>query len=111
MPLTDRHGLWRQTGARAMISTRRPVAIRQLSASIAISPPAFQDQRAAPPQRRISDANWKLNYWHNLAAYILPGGAGSSKGDALIASYSKPLIYDPPRQLDLCWLGRGLFWP
>jgi hypothetical protein len=46
---------------------------------------------------------WKLSYWHNLAdVYDLAGPViRSRKGDAIIASYSKPLIYDPPRQLDV----------
>jgi hypothetical protein len=47
--------------------------------------------------------NWKLTYWHNLAdVYDLAGPVLRSRtGDAFIADYSKPLIYDPPRQLDL----------
>ena len=47
--------------------------------------------------------NWKLTYWHNLAdVYDLAGPVlRSRKGDAFIASYTKPLIYDPPRQLDV----------
>ena len=47
--------------------------------------------------------NWKLSYWHNLAdVYDLAGPVlRSRKGDAFIVSYTKPLIYDPPRQLDI----------
>ena len=47
--------------------------------------------------------NWKLNYWHNLAdVYDLAGPVlRSRKGDAFIVGYTRPLIYDPPRQLDI----------
>src|SRR5207244_11999669 len=81
-----------------------PLQFRQFSASLSISP--FKD---LPSSERLhvnleyQTPNWKLTYWHNLAdAYELAGPRlRSRKGDAFIASYTKPLIYDPPRQLDV----------
>jgi len=81
-----------------------PMQFRQLSASVSVSP--FGDI----PDRERFHVNvdyqtpyWKLTYWHNLAdVYDLAGPVlRSRKGDAVIANYSKPLIYDPPRQLDV----------
>jgi hypothetical protein len=81
-----------------------PLQFRQLSASIAVSP--FKKVHGG--QRFHLDLeyqtpNWKLTYWHNLAdIYDLAGPVlRSRKGDAFIASYTRPLIYDPPRQLDI----------
>ena len=81
-----------------------PLQFRQLSATVAISP--FGDIKDS--ERFHFDAEyqtpyWKLRYWHNLAdVYDLAGPVlRSRKGDAVIASYNRPLIYDPPRQLDL----------
>ena len=81
-----------------------PLQFRQLSASLAVSP--FGDVRDGERLHVNVDYQtpfWKLSYWHNLAdVYDLAGPVlRSRKGDAVIASYSKPLIYDPPRQLDL----------
>ncbi|HKP33596.1 MAG TPA: hypothetical protein VJT70_02295, partial [Sphingomicrobium sp.] len=81
-----------------------PLQFRQLSASIAISP--FKKVRGSERLHvnvEYQTPNWKLTYWHNLAdVYDLAGPVlRSRKGDAVIASYNKPLIYDPPRQLDI----------
>ncbi len=81
-----------------------PLQFRQLSASVAVSP--FDKVRGGERLHLNVDyqtPNWKLTYWHNLAdVYDLAGPVlRSRKGDAFIGSYSKPLIYDPPRQLDL----------
>lgn len=81
-----------------------PLQFRQLSVSIAASP--FGD---IPGKQRFhlnaefQTPNWKLTYWHNLAdVYDLAGPVlRSRKGDAFIVSYTQPLIYDPPRQLDI----------
>ena len=81
-----------------------PLQFRQLSASIAVSPTGhFNTSERIHINAEYQTPNWKLNYWHNLAdVYDLAGPVlRSRKGDAFIASYSKPLIYDPPRQLDL----------
>ena len=81
-----------------------PLQFRQLSATIAVSP--FGKVRGAERLHlnlEFQTPYWKLTYWHNLAdVYDLAGPVlRSRKGDAIIASYSKPLIYDPPRQLDI----------
>ncbi|MEP7130200.1 MAG: hypothetical protein ABI770_03635 [Sphingomicrobium sp.] len=81
-----------------------PLQFRQLSASLSISP--FGSVRGGERLHanvEYQTPNWKLTYWHNLAdVYDLAGPVlRSRKGDAFIASYTKPLIYDPPRQLDV----------
>ena len=81
-----------------------PLQFRQLSATVAVSP--FNKVRGGERLHlnvEYQTPNWKLTYWHNLAdVYDLAGPVlRSRKGDAFIASYSKPLIYDPPRQLDV----------
>ena len=81
-----------------------PLQFRQFSASLAISP--FGTVRGGERLHanvEYQTPNWKLTYWHNLAdVYDLAGPVlRSRKGDAFIASYTKPLIYDPPRQLDV----------
>jgi hypothetical protein len=81
-----------------------PLQFRQLSASIAVSPfNKVRDGQRLHLNLEYQTTTWKLTYWHNLAdVYDLAGPVlRSRKGDAFIASYSKPLIYDPPRQLDL----------
>lgn len=81
-----------------------PMQFSQLSASVAVSPV----KKVKGGERFHLDVEyqtptWKLRYWHNLAdVYDLAGPVlRSRKGDAFIVSYSKPLIYDPPRQLDV----------
>ena len=81
-----------------------PLHFRQLSASVSVSP--FKKVRGGERLHVNVDyqtPNWKLTYWHNLAdVYDLAGPVlRSRKGDAFIASYTRPLIYDPPRQLDV----------
>ena len=81
-----------------------PMQFRQLSAAVSVSP----FNRVHGGERLHVDVEyqtptWKLTYWHNLAdIYDLAGPVlRSRKGNAFIAEYTKPLIYDPPRQLDL----------
>jgi hypothetical protein len=81
-----------------------PLQFRQLSASVAISPTGnFSASERLHVNAEFQTPNWKLTYWHNLAdVYDLAGPVlRSRKGDAFLASYSRPLIYDPPRQLDV----------
>ena len=81
-----------------------PLLFRQFSASVAVSPfKRMKDGERLHLNFEYQTPNWKLTYWHNLAdVYDLAGPVlRSRKGDAFIASYSKPLIYDPPRQLDV----------
>jgi hypothetical protein len=81
-----------------------PLQFRQLSATLAVSPfGKLKGGERLHFNAEYQTPNWKLNYWHNLAdVYDLAGPVlRSRKGDAFIASYTKPLIYDPPRQLEL----------
>jgi len=80
-----------------------PLQFRQLSASIAISPYGVHGGERLHVDTQFQTPNWKLTYWHNHSDfYDLFGPVlRSRKGDAFIADYTKPLIYDPPRQLDV----------
>ncbi|MEO6432937.1 MAG: WD40 repeat domain-containing protein, partial [Sphingomicrobium sp.] len=81
-----------------------PMQFAQLSASIAYSPlDKVKGGEKFHANVEYQTPNWHLQYWHNLSdVYDLAGPVlRSRKGDAFIASYSKPLVYDPPRQLDL----------
>ena len=81
-----------------------PMQFRQLSGSFSVSPfgsmPAGERLHADIEYKTLA---WKLRYWHNDAdIYDLAGPIERSrKGDAVIISYNKTKIYDPPRQLDL----------
>jgi hypothetical protein len=81
-----------------------PLQFHQFSATVAVSP--FGDIRSSERlhlNAEFQTPNWKFTYWHNLSdVYDLAGPVlRSRKGDAIIASYTQPLIYDPPRQLEL----------
>lgn len=81
-----------------------PMQFRQLSASISVSPfNKVHGEERLHFDLEFQTPNWKLTYWHNLAdVYDLAGPIlRSRKGDAFIANYTKPLIYDLPRQLDV----------
>ena len=80
-----------------------PLQFRQLSASLAVSPYGVKGGERFHANVEYQTPYWKLTYWHNLSdIYDLAGPVlRSRKGDAVIADYTKPLIYDPPRQLDL----------
>lgn len=80
-----------------------PLQFRQFSASLAVSPYKVHGGQIFHANVEFQTPNWKLTYWHNLSDfYDLFGPVlRSRKGDAFIASYTKPLIYDPPRQLDV----------
>jgi hypothetical protein len=81
-----------------------PLQFRQLSATVALSPfNKVHGGERLHVNLEYQTPSWKLTYWHNLAdVYDLAGPVlRSRKGDAFIVSYDKPLIYDPPRQLDI----------
>jgi len=80
-----------------------PLQFRQLSVSLAYSPYQVRGSERFHANVEYQTPFWKLNYWHNLSdVYDLAGPVlRSRKGDAFIASYNRPLIYDPPRQLDV----------
>jgi hypothetical protein len=81
-----------------------PLLFRQFSASVAVSP--FNKVHGGERLHldvEYQTPTWKLTYWHNLSdIYDLAGPVlRSRKGDAFIVDYTRPLIYDPPRQLDV----------
>ena len=80
-----------------------PLQFRQFSADISVSPYQVHGGERLHLDAEYQTPNWKLTYWHNLAdVYDLFGPVlRSRKGDAGIINYTKPLIYDPPRQLDV----------
>jgi hypothetical protein len=80
-----------------------PLQFRQLSATVAYSPYNQHGTERFHANVEFQTPNWKLTYWHNLSDfYDLFGPVlRSRKGDAFIAEYDRPLIYDPPRQLDV----------
>ena len=80
-----------------------PLQFRQLSATVAVSPYGVRGSEWLHANVEYQTPNWKFTYWHNLSDfYDLSGPVlRSRKGDALIADFTKPLIYDPPRQLDV----------
>ncbi|MDL2340017.1 MAG: WD40 repeat domain-containing protein [Pseudomonadota bacterium] len=81
-----------------------PLQFRQFSATVSVSPFGhLKTSERFHLNVEYQTPNWKLNYWHNLAdVYDLAGPVlRSRKGDAFIISYNKPVIYDPPRQLEL----------
>jgi len=80
-----------------------PLQFRQFSADISVSPYHVHGSQRLHVDLEYQTPNWKLTYWHNHADfYDLFGPVlRSRKGDAFIADYTKPLIYDPPRQLDV----------
>jgi hypothetical protein len=80
-----------------------PLQFRQFSATLAVSPYHVHGGERLHLDVDYQTPNWKLTYWHNHSDfYDLFGPVlRSRKGDAFIAEYTKPLIYDPPRQLDL----------
>jgi hypothetical protein len=80
-----------------------PLQFRQFSGEVSVSPYHVHGGERLHLDFEYQTPNWKLTYWHNLADfYDLAGPVlRSRKGDAFIVDYTKPLIYDPPRQLDL----------
>jgi hypothetical protein len=80
-----------------------PLQFRQFSVAASVSPYHVHGGERFHLDAEYQTPNWKLTYWHNLSDfYDLFGPVlRSRKGDAFIAEYTKPLIYDPPRQLDL----------
>jgi hypothetical protein len=80
-----------------------PLQFRQFSATLAVSPYKVHGGERFHLDTEFQTPNWKLTYWHNYSDfYDLFGPVlRSRKGDAGIIDYTRPLIYDPPRQLDL----------
>ncbi len=80
-----------------------PMQFHQLSINASVSPVKIKGGERFHFDAEYQTPNWKFEYWHNLAdVYDLAGPVlRSRKGDAVIVSYNKPIIYDQPRQLDV----------
>jgi hypothetical protein len=80
-----------------------PLQFSQFSADITVSPYHVHGGERFHLDAEYQTPNWKLTYWHNLSDFYDVFGPvlRSRKGDAGIVEYTKPLIYDPPRQLDI----------
>jgi hypothetical protein len=81
-----------------------PLQFHQLDAAVSISPFGdMRDKERIHADIEYRSLDWKLRYWHNDAdIYDLAGPVlRSRKGDAVIISYDKARIYDPPRQLNV----------
>jgi hypothetical protein len=80
-----------------------PLQFSQFSADVSVSPYHVDGGERLHVDLEYQTPSWKLTYWHNHADfYDLFGPVlRSRKGDAGIINYTKPLIYDPPRQLDV----------
>ena len=81
-----------------------PLQFNQINATISFTPfnhLKFKERIHASLQ--LKTLNWDLKYQHNGADfYDLAGPVERSrKGDSVVATYNKTIIYDPPRQLDL----------
>ena len=81
-----------------------PLQFNQISASLSVSP--FNHMRLKDrfhAKVELKTLNWDVKYLHNGADfYDLFGPVERScRGDSVVASYNKTIIYDPPRQLDL----------
>ena len=81
-----------------------PLQFHQLDAAFSVSPfGGIRDKERIHADIEYRSLDWKLRYWHNDAdIYDLAGPVlRSRKGDAVIISYDKAKIYDPPRQLNV----------
>jgi len=80
-----------------------PLQFRQFSVDLTVSPFHIENGQRLHVDAEYQTPNWKLTYWHNLSDfYDLFGPViRSRKGDAGIISYTKPLIYDLPRELEV----------
>jgi hypothetical protein len=80
-----------------------PMQFDQLTATIGYSPAgdlsSAERWHAGVAFHTIA---WSLEYWHNQAGFydLFGPTERARKGDAVIAGYHRPLIYDVPRQLD-----------
>ena len=81
-----------------------PMGFNALKATVSYSPDSSLDSserlHAEVEYRKF---NWRFRYWHNLADFYDLSGPKerARKGDAFEVHYTKPLIFDLPRRLDL----------
>lgn len=81
-----------------------PMLLDTFTATLSYSP----SESLHPKERWHVDldyhtVDWHLRYWHNYGDFYDLFGPiqRARKGDAFIVGYHNPLIYDPPRTLDL----------
>ncbi|MGZ5937036.1 MAG: hypothetical protein ACXWLK_06525 [Rhizomicrobium sp.] len=81
-----------------------PLAFEQILATVAYSPAGdLPTSEQFHVNLEYKTPEWHFRYWHNDANfYDLFGPVDRSlKGDAIMAGYKHPLIYDLPRELDV----------
>jgi len=81
-----------------------PLQFNQISAELSVSPFDHMDlKERLHAKLQLKTLNWDVRYFHNAADFydIFGPVKRSRKGDSVIATYNKTVIYDPPRQLDL----------
>ncbi|MEO6255525.1 MAG: hypothetical protein ABIO69_01820, partial [Sphingomicrobium sp.] len=81
-----------------------PLQFSQVSATLSVSP--FGKMRTSDRLHaaiEYKSLSWELSYRHNGADFydLLGPVERSRRGDVFSAGYTKTVIYDPPRQLDL----------
>jgi len=81
-----------------------PLQFNQVNASLSVSPfDHMKFKERIHGRLQLKTLNWDLEYQHNAADFYDLFGPieRSRRGDSVIATYNKTIIYDPPRQLDL----------
>ncbi len=80
-----------------------PLQLNQLFATFAYSPQTARGEERWHVDIDYHNVNWRFHYWHNDANFYDLFGPieRARKGDAFFVGYKDPLIYDPPRTLDL----------
>ena len=86
------------------LNLRDPVGLNKLTINASYS----LDSSLPSSERLHADIeyealNWRFRYWHNTADFydLFGPTKRARKGDAFIAGYSKALIFDGPRRLNL----------
>ncbi len=80
-----------------------PLELNQLFATFSYSPQTPHGAERWHVDIDYHTINWRFRYWHNDADFYDLFGPieRARKGDAFFVAYKNPLIYDPPRTLDL----------
>ncbi len=81
-----------------------PLQFNQVSAEISVSPfDHMKLEERLHAKLMLKTLNWDVKYLHNAADFydIFGPVKRSRRGDSVIATYNKTVIYDPPRQLDM----------
>lgn len=81
-----------------------PLQLNQLFATLSYTPSeSLREHERWHVDIEYHNIFWHFRYWHNYADFYDMFGPieRARKGDAVFAGYKYPLIYDPPRTLDL----------